>query len=175
MNTEKNRLPVRSGKKNDFKEKSRRNIGMGSDADEGLSLGKMVKNSVISVVIGMIVSIALLIVFALVSYSNPDPDKLVFPLALIALYVGAVVAGIITAKRNGEKILFGGLITGLVYLLMIFMLSLIPEELEFVSKISGLYSVIAHAALIFAAIAGSFFGRKKEAKKPSMKHRIPKN
>lgn len=172
MNTEKNRMSDRSKRNRDFKEKSVRKSSQNSN--EELSFSKMLRNCIVSVVIGIIVSIVLLIIFAIVSYSNVDPDKLIFPLSLAALYIGAVVCGIITAKKNGEKIFFCGLVSGFIYLVMIFMVSLIPEESGFISKMTDPQSIIAHLAVIIAVIFGSVIGTKRTAKKPSMKHKIPR-
>lgn len=175
MNNQKSKPFARQRGKNDFTDKVRR--GIKTDSDEEFSFGKMLKNCIIAVGIACVAAIVLLAVFAMVSYSNPDPDKLTFPLSLAALYLGAFIAGIITARKNGEKILIGGILSGLIYLVVVFMISLIPEEAAFISKLSGGQRVIAHLALMAAVVIGSLIGMKKESKKPSMKHRmkIPRN
>jgi len=115
----------------------------------------LVKNSLKSVEISIISAIIILFVLNFVSYNNTDPDKMLLPFAYTALIISTFLCGLLAAKFNSEKKFLCSVISGAIYIFIIFILSLIfrgndesatPAWLTFVMYILSFGSVILGGA-----------------------------
>jgi len=176
MNTEKKRVAGGTGRNGARIDSARQNL----TEDGEVAMGTVVKNCAVSTLIAMGIALVLLLIFALISYSNPDPDQLAFPLSLVALYIGALTGGIITSRKTKERILLGGIISGLMYLFMIFAISLTVASGNNATaavetgQIAGVNSQIANAAIVVVSILGSLLGVRHKIGNSAKKHKLPK-
>ena len=169
MNTDKGRISG-AAKTAGMREKVRQL----QNTEEGLTPAVLLINCAVSALIGLASSLVLLAVFAFVSYSNADPDKLAMPLALAALYAGTLVCGVLTSKRNGSRILLGGIVSALLYFFLIFALSLFSSNEGLLSGLSGSPLLIAHLCVAGGVLAGALLGGVKR-RETIPKHKLPQN
>jgi putative membrane protein, TIGR04086 family/integral membrane protein, TIGR04097 family len=140
-----------------------------------LTILTIAKNCALSTAIAILTAGILLLIFAVIAYSNHDPDRLAFPLSLAALYIGALAGGIIASRRTKARTLFCGAISGLMYLFVIFTISLaVSGGNDVRTAIDGVNSVIAHAAVAAVSIAGAVIGADRKRGNSAKKHKIPK-
>ena len=110
--------------------------------------------------LGLALFFLLLLLFALILTGTENPGPLTAPLALCALYLGAIVSGAASARFSGDGAaagLLGGLFTAGVILL----LSLLPLP---ASPLPSSISLILTGLILPASLLGSVLGRKKENK-----------
>ncbi len=111
----------------------------------------------------VISSVALLLIFCAVAFATSDPNSIIKPLSLTALYISAAVGGICAARLSGGSLL-SGFISGIITALAVFLLSLIPI---YKSGMNTGNALILNAFIIPAAAIGAFVGkpRAKNSKK----------
>jgi len=130
------------------------------------SLLSLLRCSLRGAAIGLLVSVVLAVIICVAILGTPDPDALVFPLSLIALYISAFVAGLIATAKMGSSSLICGLLSG-----GIFMLSYMFVSLFFPSELSAKYgffaSLLFHALIIVFSVLG---GYAATAKRTTQKH-----
>ena len=122
-----------------------------------------------SIAVSVICAAVLILVFTLAAFSADDPDALVKPLSLIALYISAAVGGFSCIKFCDNGIL-SGVIAGAALALLVFILSFIPAGTP--SGRSTAVTALMYLALIPAGTAGAFLGRKKAKKRPNVRRKI---
>ena len=113
---------------------------------------------------------AILFLFAAtaVSYAQADPGGAAAPAALCALYLSAVVCGIVAARKS-EKPLLAGVIAGGIYLGLITLISFLPLG-EVRCNFSVWEAILTHLGIPAAAMLGAFLG-KKRVKRPTARKR----
>ena len=70
-------------------------------------------------------SIILLLIFCGIASSMDDPDSVITPLSLCALYIGAVIGGVSSVKLSDAGIV-SGLVSGALSAVLLFALSAFP-------------------------------------------------
>ncbi len=114
----------------------------------------------------LISAVVLLLIFCTAAYSMEDPDSVLFPLSLCALYLSSVVGGIAAVRLSGDG-LISGLLSGVMTILLIILLSFLPFPVFCTDKMisAGYLSMILPASVI-----GAVLGHKRK-EKPKMKHK----
>lgn len=126
-------------------------------------------------IVVLITAAILLTAFCAVAYSTDDPDSIIIPLSLCALYLSAISGGIAAVRFSGDGII-SGLLSGAVSLAVIFLLSLLPLH---PSGLDSRVRLILTILIVPASAAGSIIGHKKKekaagkspAKRHTQKHR----
>ena len=100
---------------------------------------------------------ALLLILCAVAYSTEDPDELIKPLSLTALYLSSAIGGICAVRLSGGRMMTG-LISGLITALIVFTLSVIPI---YKSGLGIAESLILNALVIPSAFVGAYVARPR--------------
>ena len=131
---------------------------------EHREVGSMLQSALFGALCGMLSSLVLLFIVALICYRSPDPDALLSPLALGALFVSSFVSGFAALRRNRTSALLCGAAAGI--LLALFFLAL---SFFFVGKtedaLSPVLSWLIRAAMIPVAAVGGFAGLPRKKKR----------
>ena len=113
----------------------------------------------------MIAAAVLIFVVSAVAYSAGDPDSVIRPLALAALYISCAVGGIVSARLSGEHGAVAALVSaaaGLMLLICVIFLSFIPTAAPD-RALSPALSVALHALIVaVSAACGMIFRPKKK-------------
>ncbi len=105
-------------------------------------------------------AVILLLLFSLIAYNSADPDSLILPLSLCALYLSAVIGGFAAVRLSGDGIM-SGLLSGLITIVLIRLLALLP----FPNSYTELSLSILYTLLVFpASVVGSILGHKRKDK-----------
>ena len=127
----------------------------------------MLQSVLLSQLVWIASALVLLCLFCCISLSLRDPDSIILPLSLCALYLSAVIGGVAAVRFSGDGILSGTL-SGTVTALLVFLLSALP----FSDSLFSLPSSLIFTALIIPASAvGSVIGHKR-TNKPSRKKKF---
>ena len=98
-----------------------------------------------------------LLIFCAIAISTRDPDSIIAPLSLCALYLSAVIGGIFAVRLSGDGIVSGAL-SGVVTSAIVFLVSALPIcDSSFTMPIS----LILLALIIPASVIGSILGHKR--------------
>lgn len=108
----------------------------------------------------IISAVLLLLIVCAIAFSTEDPDNLIFPLSLCALYLSAVIGGIVAVRLSGDGIL-SGFISGLITIVLIRLLSLLPIP---VSDTELSVSILCTVMVLPAYLVGSVIGHKRKDK-----------
>ena len=111
----------------------------------------------------VISGLILVLVFCAIAYATSDPNSIIKPLSLSALYISAAIGGICAARLSGGSLL-SGIISGIITALAVLLLSFIPI---YKSGMDTGNTLILNAFIIPAAFMGAFVGkpRAKNSKK----------
>ena len=112
----------------------------------------------IALLVGMAAGLVLLMLSAAFVYAQPDPSVLGQPLALLSLYLSALICGFAAAKLTRQGIVSGA-VSGV-------LLILVKTALSFLPPLSGgglsvPVSVLAHIGIAAAAVLGSLAGKER--------------
>ena len=102
----------------------------------------------------------LLLLFCAIAYSTADPDSIIRPLSLCALYLSSLIGGISAVRFSGDGIV-SGCLSGIITTVIVFCISVLPLH---DSGIEMPYSLIFLLLIIPASAAGSILGHRKEKK-----------
>ena len=116
----------------------------------GKVLKKMALSTGIGTGIGMLFSSLIIIIMALVLAVGDIPAMLIAPATVFAVTVGGFIGGFVSAKLCGEKGLICGTISGVIFVLLLWVFGTI-----FGSKEPGVGIAIK---IILMILAGSFGG-----------------
>ena len=108
--------------------------------------------------------IALLLILCGVAVALDDPDKIVTPLCLAALYISSLIGGIAAVKVSGDGIASGAL-SGIFTAIIVMLLSFIPFP---ASGFDTTTSLLCSLLVIPASVLGAILGHKKANKKASI-------
>jgi len=108
-------------------------------------------------------AVILLLIFCAAAYSMEDPDSVLFPLSLCALYMSSVVGGIAAVRLSGDGMI-SGLLSGIMTIILIVLLSLFP----FPVFCENLSTSIGYLAMVLpASMIGAVLGHKRKEKPKS--------
>lgn len=114
-------------------------------------------------------ALLLLLVFCTAAYFTEDPDSIIFPLSLCALYLSAMIGGIAAVRLSGDGIV-SGLLSGIVTALLLWLFSLLPlPEAGIEIPNALIYSLM----VIPASVVGAALGHRRKTK-PGMKTKLRK-
>lgn len=108
----------------------------------------------------IISAVLLLLLVCAIAYSTEDPDSLIFPLSLCALYLSAIVGGIVAVRLSGDGVL-SGFISGLITIVLIRLMALLPLP---VSDTELSVSILCNIMILPASVIGSVIGHKRKDK-----------
>ncbi len=108
----------------------------------------------------LVSALLLLLLFCAIAYSTADPDSLIRPLSMCALYLSSMIGGISAVKLSGDGIV-SGCLSGLITTLIVFCISALPL---YDSGIEMPYSLIFLLLIVPASAAGAVIGHRKEKK-----------
>ena len=100
-----------------------------------------------------------ILIFSLAAYFYPDPNRIIHPLAYVAVALTAFLGGVVAKKRTGGAPALCGLINGM--LLMGVMILLSFFFLSESSSYSALISTLLHAAVLILSVLGALAGSPK--------------
>ena len=102
-------------------------------------------------------ALLLLTVFCLIALSCDDPDSIILPLSLCALYLSSTVGGIFAVRLSGDGILSGAL-SGLITAGIVFLLSALPLT---DSPFSLPTSLLLLSLIVLFSSVGAVIGHKR--------------
>ncbi len=130
---------------------------------ESTDIIRTLKSSIKGGALGLFISVVLATLMCAVAYASPNPDALLSPLALAALYLSAFCAGAISARINGSSSLLCGIFSGGLFMLAYMLVSLFfPAELS--AKYGFFVSFLFHSLIILMSILGGYAGQKRAKK-----------
>ena len=114
--------------------------------------------------VSVIAAAVLIFAVSAIAYSAGDPDSVILPLSLAALYVACAVGGIFSARVSGEHGAVAACVSatsGLMLLICVTLLSFIPSAVP-ENALSPALSVALHALIVaVSAACGMIFRPKK--------------
>ncbi|MBR4892482.1 MAG: TIGR04086 family membrane protein [Clostridia bacterium] len=125
------------------------------------------RRSVISALVGIILTVILFLLFTLLTAMSVIPDGAIKTISIIITVFSAFASGFLTSKNVYEYGLLNGLATGLIYFLMLFVLSIIVT-LSF-SFTSSLF--IRFLLIIIASGFGGILGINVRANRQRQRRR----
>ena len=115
----------------------------------------------------LISALILLAASALIAASTEDPDAVIRPLALCALFLSAMAGGIAAVRFSGDGAASGAL-SGLLTAALVFLLSTLPlPEAGF----GSVEELLLRLAVIPAAVAGSVLGHRRNGRRRKRRRR----
>ncbi len=117
----------------------------------------LVISCLISQIYWIAAALVLLLVICAVAVSLENPDKIVTPLTLAALYLSAVISGIAAVKKSGDGIASGAL-SGTFTAIILMILSFLPFPS---SGFDTTTSLLCSLLVIPAAVLGAVLGHRK--------------
>lgn len=135
-----------------------------STNEKAAGAGKLLRGAVRGLIWAIILAAILLVLFSLICYIMPDPDKYLSAFGIAALYISALTGGIIAGKRSG---IVGGLVSGLLLTAVVLIASTFKEATsDSLPPITTalLYILIPLTGGIGGFIAG-FSGKNQKRKK----------
>jgi|GEM_PF-4405675 putative membrane protein, TIGR04086 family/integral membrane protein, TIGR04097 family len=134
----------------------------------------LLKNSLKSVGITVLLSLILLFTFNFISYSNADPDKMIAPFAYMTLIISVFVCGLLAAKFERERKILCSVTAGGIYIFLIFALSLILRgNNESATPVWLMF--VMYLVSIAGVMLGSLAGQSRRKVSPSKTRKNLKN
>ena len=126
------------------------------------SLLSLLRSTLKGAAIGLALSAILAVIICASIIGLDNPDTLVFPLSLAALYVSAFIAGVVATRINGGAALLSGLLSGGFFMLSYMLVSLFfPAELS--ARYGFLASFLFHALIIVFSLLGGYAATAKRS------------
>lgn len=135
--------------------------------DEKNRDGNVIFGILKGILLGVLTAAVSAFVFTFVALMNEDPDKLVTPLAYVALAVGTLTAGIAVPKRDMSPIVAAAL-SGGGYALVMWLASL-PYRAGGEPGISPIISLLLYLGCVVLSVIGGLVFRKRTTKVTSLR------
>lgn len=141
----------------------------GTDKDGTMSLGAVLKNTLPSLLLTLLLGALLLLLATAILLKTEDPSRLCRPVALAVLYLTAVAGGAVATWLYGRRTPFlCGLFLGAALFAVTLLCALfLPRSAD---AGWGLTSLLLRALLLPAAILGAFLAARQK-KRPRRRHR----
>ncbi len=129
----------------------------------------LLPSCLLSQIYWLVSALLLLLIFCSIANAIEDPDSIMKPLALCALYLSAVIGGIGAVRLSGDGPVSGAL-SGLFTALIVFLLSAFPFPS---SGLSTTLTWLLTLAIIPFSVLGAVLGqrKKKKPRKPLQRRR----
>ena len=121
----------------------------------------------LALLVWLITLVILLPLFCLIVSSTADPDAVLVPLSLCALYLSALACGIGAVRLTDDGVLSGA-VSGLFLFLLLLLLSSLPLPPTSFDLARG---TLYLALVIPVSVVGSVIGRKRAKKPKSLRAR----
>lgn len=127
--------------------------------------GKMIKNCAKGLAVSALFGLLLILLFSFICFMCKDPDKYMTVFSFVILAFSAFAGAFFSAKKNKESGIFCGMLTGLFFVLLIFLLSFLFDGNGSVIR------YIMYGAMIIISCIGGYLGlpnkkrKKKKAKR----------
>jgi len=119
------------------------------------SYAKLLKAIVMGTVIAMLISVLLLLVFAIIINSIfGDPDSVITTFIVVAASLGALIGGFYASRSNGGKGLLCGVSTGMAMSIILFLAMILRNTMGSESASVKFRLVTVIFQIIFACIGG---------------------
>ena len=122
----------------------------------------------------VILGLVFLLISTAVAYAQPDPDKFTLPLALGSLSLTALLGGLIAARRRQHHCLICGLLSGLLFTLLLLVLSLFLKndaQTPINAGLSGALSWAVHIGVLLLEALGALIGSRHRSKRHRHYHK----
>lgn len=121
---------------------------------------KWMRPILIGTIFGMLLCMAVLLVFAMIMAAQDIPQMAVTPLAVIAAAAGSFLGGMISARVAGSRgLMFGAACGALLYTLVMIM------GFAMLQDIRGWYAIIKLLIMVACAAMGGVFGVNSRRRK----------
>lgn len=120
---------------------------------ENAGAGRILRPIAVSVVLGAVVSVAILLLFSLVVSSGSIPQSAIDPMAILAVGAGAFSAGMFCAKIVGRGGLSRGFLCGALFSVILLICSLAVPDNGL-----GAGAVLKTALMMISAMLGGVVG-----------------
>ncbi len=121
-----------------------------------------------------VIGLVLLLIVTAVAYSHPDPDCLSTPLALGAVGLTSLLGGLVAARRGRSRGLFCGLLSGLLFTLLLLGLSLFFGDEARTQLSSGFSAPMTwglHIGVVLLELLGAKIGGHRPEKQKHGHHK----
>ena len=135
-----------------------------SETEDTPLIAIILKNSALGTLATSTSGLILITLSALIAYSNPDPDSLILPLALLSLLPSCFIGGLIAFRLTGSSPVLCGLMCGAITTLLMLLFSIVLYTAPS-SDYSFWQSLLLHVASVGFCILGALTGNAK----PKMK------
>ena len=129
------------------------------------------KNCVKGFVIAALSGVALVFLAGLICMYTEDPRVMIKPLGIAALYLSAIIGGIVAAKINKIQGLLTGSVVGGMFALFVGLLSLILRD---GNDKMGFVTVVMFLLIVPAGSVGGFLGVPTKSKRKKYAHTPPR-
>jgi len=102
-------------------------------------------------------ALILLLIFSAIASSMEDPDSVLRPLALCALFLSTFSGGFYAVRRSGDGLL-AGVCSGVVSAVLVFLLSLLPVY-DSDAVLSG--NLLMYLCMTASSAAGAVIGKRR--------------
>ena len=118
--------------------------------ESGVDGKTLIKHSVAGAIIGMLITMAAILIFAALMLAGVLPETLRDSLILVSVIVGATVGGVFCAGRQGGGVVVAGLSSAAAYVLLVLLGTMLFKK--------NSDEIALTLRIIIAALAGGCFG-----------------
>ena len=123
------------------------------------SLLGVLKSALFALPVSLLCGVILLSVMAAIALTQPNPSAMITPLALAVLGLSGLVGGLVCVRRAGRSPALCGLTFGLLFVLVTWVLSLIPMEAGESTSLPGVWLI--RAVVVLLSCLGAAVGARR--------------
>ncbi len=145
----------------------------GENLDEA-GFGRVFMAALFALPVTAVIGLVLLLIVTAVAYANPDPDSLTTPLSMAVLGLTALLGGLVAARRGQTAPLLCGLLAGLLFTLLLLVLTLFFSDDARTQLTLGLSSPVLwmlHGGVVLLSALGGKLGSRRATKSKHQKRR----
>jgi putative membrane protein (TIGR04086 family) len=122
----------------------------------------IVRHSLIGGAFALLIMLILSLAFSGIAYTRDDPDALLGVFSYATLYISALAAGYISAKRTGQSALAVGALSGAVIVLVLLLISVCFGD-SYSSGYAWSVKMAIRASVILVSVLGGYIGVHKRS------------
>lgn len=134
--------------------------------ESGVDVKKLIRHSAAGAVIGLLVTMMAILVFAALMLSGTLPETLLDSLVLVSVIMGATIGGVFCAGRQGRGVITAGLSSAVAYVLLALIGTMLFQKNN--------EEIALTLRVIIAAVAGGCFGGVLKLHRKRKKSRLRK-
>ena len=131
-------------------------------ADEGASLSSVLPHAALGMLLALLCSGLMLLIGAMVCLRSENPTEWILPWGLAALYLPAMLGGIVTVRRYGGAPLLCGALCGLFVLIFFWLVSIFFGKTD---RFSLPISFLLRFLIAMFSVFGALLGRKRAGRR----------